>query len=119
MPKRRGRPKGSQTQPPVSLNPLEPEEALAGLMQVKPEKGETVPKFKSNDKVRVKPDAEDVPDEVKGKEGIVMALDPSRAGFRSLGGGYETADDGAVIWSVHFPELGITLPLHEVWLDLI
>ena len=37
MPKPRGRPRGRQTKPPVSLHPLEPEDALAGLMQVKPE----------------------------------------------------------------------------------
>lgn len=32
-------------QPPVSLSPLEPEEALAGLMQVKPEKEIEMPKI--------------------------------------------------------------------------
>ena len=30
--------KGKPNKPPISLSPLEPEEALAGLMQVKPEK---------------------------------------------------------------------------------
>ena len=37
MPKPKGRPRGSRNEPPVSLSPLSPEEALAGLMQVKPE----------------------------------------------------------------------------------
>ena len=32
----------SQRQPPVSLHPLEPEDALAGLMQVKPQGKEVV-----------------------------------------------------------------------------
>lgn len=37
MPKPRGRPRGSKTEAPVSLSPLEPEEALAGLLKVRPE----------------------------------------------------------------------------------
>ena len=35
------RQKRRKNQPPVSLNPLEPEEALAGLLQVKPEEKDT------------------------------------------------------------------------------
>ena len=34
MPRPKGRPKGRRTDPPVSLSPLGPEEALAGLMAV-------------------------------------------------------------------------------------
>ena len=40
-------------QPPVSLSPLTPEDALAGLLQVKPEKGEQMPKFKNEQRVKI------------------------------------------------------------------
>lgn len=45
--------KKKRRQPPVSLSPLKPEDALAGLLQVKPEKGEQMPKFKHEDRVRI------------------------------------------------------------------
>ena len=73
--------------------------------------------LKPNDNVRVKPEAKDVPEEARGKEGIIMVPDPSRIGFRTPGSSYETADDGAVIWLVHFPALGATLSINEIWLD--
>ena len=58
-------------QPPVSLSPLEPEDALAGLMQVKPEKENQMPKFKEGDRVRISVDAKVAPAEAKGEEGDV------------------------------------------------
>ena len=76
-----------------------------------------MPKFKPNVKVRVRLDAEDAPEEVRGEEGIVTTLNLSHFVFRSPGSSYGTVDDGAVIWYVCFPELGKTLPLNEVFLD--
>ena len=121
-------PKRRRHQPPVSLSPLGPEEALAGLMQVKPEKGVDMPKIKANDKVRVKPDAEhaleeaygkEVLEAVRGKEGLIISLHPSHAefGFRTPGSSYEAAGDDAVLWQVYFPERGEHHVLYEGWLE--
>ena len=42
MPCKHARPKGKSHQPSISLHPLTPEDALAGLMQVKPPGKEVV-----------------------------------------------------------------------------
>jgi len=86
-------------QPPVSLHPLQPEEALAGLMQVKPEREEDMPKFASGDLVRVKLEAKLAPEEVRGQEGTVMSLDPSQYGRP------DNTDTG-ISYQVFFLQLG-------------
>ena len=43
MPCKHDRQKDKRQKPPVSLHPLEPEDALSGLMQVKPPGTENVP----------------------------------------------------------------------------
>ena len=122
--------RSSKRLPPVSLSPLEPEEALAGLMQVKPEKGAPMPNFKPNNKVTVRLDAEDALEEAYGKEvleavrrkeGLIISLHPSHAefGFRTPGSSYGAAGDDAVLWQVYFPELGEHHVLYEGWLEPI
>lgn len=100
-------------------------------MQVKPGKGdEPMPKFKPNEKVRVRLDAEhaleeaygkEVLEAVRGQEGLIMSLHPSHAefGFRTPGSSYEAAGDNAVLWQVYFPELGEQHALYEGWLEPI
>ena len=69
MPRKRLR---QQKSKPVSLHPLEPEQALAGLMQVKPEgKEEPMPKFKHGDKVVISSDARVAPVEARGEHGEI------------------------------------------------
>ena len=61
-------------QPPVSLAPLNPEEALAGLMQVKPGRETQMPKFTNGDKVMISADAKITVPEALGKVGTVVWL---------------------------------------------
>ena len=88
MPKPRGRPKGRRNDPPVSLSPLEPEEALAGLLQVKPEKEQPMPSFKHEDRVRV------VAGEYAGQTGTVFA-NPNivRSALAPVGEGQDIAGE--------------------------
>ena len=71
---------------PVSLAPLSPEEALAGLMRVKPEKGEPMPKFKHGDKVKV------VEGQYAGQTGVIWGA-PNQMSFTSP----QTTGDGQAI----------------------
>ena len=59
-------------QPPVSLSPLEPEEALAGLLQVKPEREAQMAEFETGDRVVVLEAATNAPDHTRGQRGVVI-----------------------------------------------
>ena len=60
------KPRKQNRQKAVSLHPLTPEDALAGLMKVKPEKEGPMPEIQANDKVKV---VSHINKEVEGKIG--------------------------------------------------
>ena len=66
------------------------------------------------DTVLVDEDAEDLPDELRGKEGVLMSLDPSH-----IGESFEGADDGARIWRVYFQEMNLNRPIHQFHLTFL
>lgn len=70
-------------QPPVSLSPLDPEDALAGLLKVKPEEKDDgpMPKFKVGDRVMIPVEEEHVEERFRGAEGTVLEVRPG-TGFR-------------------------------------
>lgn len=116
MPKPKGRPKGRQTDPPVSLQPLKAEDALAGLMQVKPEP-ESAPmsdKYVQNQRVHIKRGGGNPisapPDSAKGKFGTLAQR--YRAGHPSPGVPERTGQ----LWYVEV-DGAVTELIGEDWLE--
>jgi hypothetical protein len=69
------RKKGKPNEKPVSLHPLSPEDALRGLLQVKPEgRGNTMPQFQSGDKVQIAKEARGVPGEYVDAIGTIQDM---------------------------------------------
>ena len=115
MPKPKGRPKGSQTEPLVSLSPLEPEEALAGLLQVKPGKENQMPKFTHEDRVRI------TGGEYAGRTGAIFG-NPSRVfgvPYTPVAEGQEIAGEeaGSFLYQVDLDGTDETVPVIEADLE--
>jgi len=105
--------------PPVSLNPLEPEEALAGLLQVKPEtEGDSVThKYEMNQRVRVKTTngnhSGTPPDSAKGKSGTIA----QRYRATETGGGVPVSTGTPPLYFVEIDGEATDI-ISEDWLEL-
>ena len=72
--------------------------------------------FRPNQKVMVREDAEYVPAELRGQEGIYMCLDPSQVGIRKAGESYDGTDDSGPRGFVQFLDIGVQRAVPEDWL---
>ena len=110
-------------QPPVSLHPLEPEEALAGLFQVKPEKGDNaMARFQEEDRIRIAENARGPASDHIGTEGHIGSIEGRETSATSASSRIEPmppVSEWEQLYLVKLDGVDDTILIQESWLEAV